>query len=381
MKILLLANYEQDNQFSMLGFAGMMKAGLEQTGHEVTMFQPRVNFGKGRNTHQGIGKWLGYYDKYIIGPRNLKRVIKNSSPDIVHICDHANAVYLPHIKGPKTIVTCHDLFAIKTWLGKIAGQSKSAIGALQQKWIFNHLIKSPSIACVSHATRDDLNTLAPETKSRTNVILSGLPYPYEPLPPEQADKIISGAELVTISGEPMPRKFILHVGNNSWYKNRIGVIEIAKKAFGSVSDIGLVLAGQPVNEELRHAMVGLEDRISILERPSNSVLQALYCKATCFLFPSLAEGFGWPPLEAQACGCPVVVSNIEPLRSNCKSALFIDPLNTSDSAQHLVGLLNDSSRLRKLSLDGLKNAERFKPKAMIDAYISLYEQAVRSHAA
>ncbi|WP_269541287.1 glycosyltransferase family 4 protein [Cerasicoccus fimbriatus] len=376
MKILLIGNYQQDRQHSMLAFMHMMKRGLEAAGHSVEQFQPAVTFGRARSTESGFGKWLGYIDKYILAPRALQKTLTTVQPDIVHICDHANAIYLPHIRPHPSIVTCHDLFAIKSWKGLIDGQQKSLIGQQQQRWIFHHLRNAPAIACVSEPTRQDLAKLAPETKETARVILSGLPHAYRPLSIEEVEARLQSASLKTTSGAPLSSRYLLHVGGNGWYKNRAGAMRIAAKIFELQPDLQMVFAGPPPSEDLLNVIQGYEDRVVVIELPSNDLLQALYCKATCFIFPSIAEGFGWPPLEAQACGCPVAVSDIEPLRSNCQSALFFDPANEHQAAALINEALCAPETLDSLVRDGLENAQRFTTDAMIDAYVNLYQSAI-----
>ncbi|WP_309382627.1 glycosyltransferase family 4 protein [Cerasicoccus frondis] len=358
-----------------------MSEGLLEAGHTVDVFQPSVRHGRNQNTHRGIGKWRGYMDKYVYGPLELKRQLREARPELVHICDHANAVYLPYLNDVATVVTCHDMFAIKTWLGQIPGQQKSKIGGLQQRWIFKHLQNAKAIACVSQATLDDLTQLAAQTREHAQVIPSALPFRYAPLPRADAEHFLKSANLKTLAGNPLPDQFLLHVGNNSWYKNRDGVIEISIKILAKTPMLGLVLAGAALSDQQRLALEGYENRVALAVRPANETLQALYSKATLFLFPSLAEGLGWPPLEAQACGCAVAVSDIEPLRSNCSSALLIDPNDSDTAAQQIIELLNDPQRLSVLRADGLINAQRFQADAMIQAYIDFYRHAIAEHTA
>src|SRR5713226_9531201 len=97
MKILLIGNYIYSYQESMQRFASILLQGLIGAGHEVRMVQPRPYLGRLRPSSTGIGKWLGYVDRFIAFPPELKRALEWS--DIVHICDHANAVYVQYLRS------------------------------------------------------------------------------------------------------------------------------------------------------------------------------------------------------------------------------------------------------------------------------------------
>lgn len=92
MKILLIGNYENLRQQSMQRFAEMLRAGLTAAGHEVRLVRPPVWLGRLRRGETGLGKWIGYIDRFLLYPPLLRRQIRWA--DVVHICDQANAVYV-----------------------------------------------------------------------------------------------------------------------------------------------------------------------------------------------------------------------------------------------------------------------------------------------
>jgi glycosyltransferase involved in cell wall biosynthesis len=98
------------------------------------------------------------------------------------------------------------------------------------------------------------------------------------------------------------------------------------------------MAGQPFMREMRRFQydnAAGRDVIELID-PSNEELQALYSCANLMLFPSLQEGFGWPIIEAQACGCPVVTSNRMPMTEiGGDAATYIDPDNIQEAAPQL----------------------------------------------
>ena len=90
MKVLLVGNYVNDEQESMQRFANLLQTGLRQAGHEVRLLRPTPFIGRIKPAAKGFGKWLGYVDKFVIFPRELKVAAKWA--DIVHVCDHSNAL-------------------------------------------------------------------------------------------------------------------------------------------------------------------------------------------------------------------------------------------------------------------------------------------------
>jgi len=118
----------------------------------------------------------------------------------------------------------------------------------------------------------------------------------------------------------------------------------------------------------------------------NPTLQAAYSIAGAFIFPSLAEGFGWPIIEAQACGCPVLTSDEAPMNEIGGSAAnYIPVLKTSDDAQtwaingatKLKSLLTMPEKQRKkLVNEGIANVARFNADDAIEGYLNIYKQVL-----
>ena len=133
MRILLIGNYAPDKQESMLRFADLMQRELAARGHDVTLLQPQPAVAGSRPASGGLGKWLGYIDKFVLFPFTLKRAIKGF--DVVHICDHSNAMYAKYLTGLPNIATCHDVLAIKSALGEVPENVVSATGKKLQQMI------------------------------------------------------------------------------------------------------------------------------------------------------------------------------------------------------------------------------------------------------
>ena len=124
------------------------------------------------------------------------------------------------------------------------------------------------------------------------------------------------------------------------------IIGAANKNF---ADVGFSTEGTATN-----------DNIQFLGRVSDQQLVELYSHARAFVFPSLYEGFGIPPLEAQACGCAVVASNRASLPEVLsKSALYFDPENILEMKQALERIMQDEALRQILIAEGFTNVKRF----------------------
>lgn len=114
---------------------------------------------------------------------------------------------------------------------------------------------------------------------------------------------------------------------------------------------------------------------------SDSDLPALYRTASAFVYPSLFEGFGLPPLEAMACGTPVITSNLSSLPEVAGSAaLLIDPLNEQELAAALQRILNDQPLRARLRAEGVRQAAKFTWQEAAEKTLQLYRESYEARA-
>jgi glycosyltransferase involved in cell wall biosynthesis len=373
VKILLVGNYENDGQESMQRFALCMAQGLERAGHEAKIVKPSPLLGRFHRSATRLGKWLGYADKFGTFPFLLKSEIQWAS--VVHICDHSNSFYTRYLQSVPHIVTCHDLLAVRSALGEIPENPTRWTGKKFQRIVLKGLLDAQHIACVSNATRSELLRLADISEQRISRVYNSLTYPYSPMESEEVAQ-----RLRRLSIDP-GRQFLLHVGGNQWYKNRLGVLRIfaALRRLAVGRGLRLVMVGKPWSAEMRRLIVqnGISDVTLELVGVANEDLRALYSAATMMLFPSLQEGFGWPIVEAQACGCAVATSKRSPMDEvGGDAAVYIDPEDPEASAAILNYALEKVAGMREL---GIANAARFR-SGMVDEYLSLYDKVMKEKA-
>jgi glycosyltransferase involved in cell wall biosynthesis len=376
MKIILIGNYVLDKQESMQRFAQVLCSGFKDAGYDCEIWSPSLVFGRlVKSSESGLTKWIGYLDKWIIFPLILWWRLRNrelqSANTRFHICDHSNSPYLRHLPKAHTGITCHDVIAIRGALGYAdAAATSSATGKILQKWILSKLKKATLLACDTHLTLSQLNSLVPNEArgdKEWRVIHLGFNDEFRPLDVNERSALLLQAKI-----NPQT-PFILHVGSGHPRKNRKLLIDMAA-ALGDKWNGKICYAGQGVDQELlSHAeSLGLRERIISVAGPTHMMLLALYSGCEAFIFPSLSEGFGWPPIEAQACGAPVIASNIEPMPEVSNgSALHADPTKPAEFAEAFLKLQDEAFK-RDVIKRGMENILRFEPSRMINSYLALH---------
>ena len=367
MRILLVGNYALDRQESMLRFATLLQRELAARGHFVTLLQPRPVFGS-KTSGNGFAKWLGYIDKFILFPFTLRRTLRDF--DVVHLCDHSNSMYTRHLARSPNVVTCHDVLAITSALGEVAENRVSATGRKLQQMILTGLKAAQNVVCVSSLTQSEMLRVTGREPQSSEVVYTSLNYPYTPMPREQAQTRLERL------GFDLNTPYFLHVGGASWYKNRAALLRIFDHLQRLPEHRGkrLLLIGQALEPELLAFIrtAELEHQVIRLHSLSNDDLRAAYSLAEALIFPSLQEGFGWPILEAQACGCPVFATNREPMTEvGGNGAVYFDPTSPVRAAEVIAAAL---PRREQLCRSGFDNLQRFTVDRMIDGYISAYQR-------
>ena len=370
LRILLIGNYAPMRQQSMLRFAELMRRLYVEAGHEVRLLQPVVVLGRlTRHPERGLGKWLGYVDRFVLFRVALRRAL--AWADVVHVCDHSSAMIVPWLRGKPHLVTCHDVLAIRGATGRIDGYRVGPSGRVLQRWILAGLRRAEHVVCDSLQTRQELQEMAEVPDARVSVVPVALNHPYCPMAVGDA-----AARIAVLGLDPQSR-YVLHVGGNDWYKNRPGVVRIFAELVRQQGYEAhhLVLAGKAWDATLAAAVEGsgLAERVHAVIDADNETLRALYSRADFLLFPSLAEGFGWPIAEAMACGCPVVTTGRPPMTEvGGEAALYLDdPDDAAGSARRIVHAMEP--RERRVAL-GLAQTARFDAAAMQAGYLAAIAQ-------
>ncbi|QNJ00603.1 putative alpha-glycosyltransferase/ family 4 [Synechococcus sp. A15-62] len=383
--IVFIGNYLPDKQESMQRVSLLYKEIAEGAGIRCELIRPIDRVGRLRIFFPLINKWLSYVDKYFVFTIELiiySFWMSRKYNIIYHITDHSNAIYSLCLLGRGKVVTCHDVLAIQSMLGAVPQNPVSFTGRLLQKIILIGLNHSPIIVCVSRNTEIQLRSIISNKMVKIFTVLQPLNYDFSNINGNHALDIIHDIPL--LYRDNLSHGFILHVGGNQWYKNRIGVCQIYVALHRLRSQLGqlpipLILAGTPPSVELlEYINKHIDLPIIFLRTPTNRQINALYSLASLLLFPSISEGFGWPIVEAMACGCPVVTTGREPMsEAGGESAIYINPSDIHGSARILNEILNWSSDRRSNQIKmGYENTKRFSRSDFLQSYLSIYDYSL-----
>ncbi len=188
------------------------------------------------------------------------------------------------------------------------------------------------------------------------------------LPDERIKFIHNGASTIGLSKRVYDNnsegKFILYIGRINKMKN-IKNLLIAFSLIGNKIDHKLIIVGDnetTLQTEMKLAGLSAEIKKRVIfkqdiDEESKCVLMK---SASLLVFASLYEGFGLPPLEAMACGCPVIASDNSSLPEVCgESAYYVNPQNPQDISNAIITVLNDNTLRNELINNGLKRAKQF----------------------
>jgi glycosyltransferase involved in cell wall biosynthesis len=389
MKLVIFCHPPYLASQSMPRFAQMLRTSFEALGHEVEMWAPTPRFHKLFAGHR-YEKWGGYIDQYLVFPMQVRRSLASTSPDTLFVfADQALGPWMPLLKGRPHVVHVHDLLNLRSALGAGPGYVTSFSGRVYQKYIRRGFRKAHHFISVSKKTRDDLHQYGKVDALTSEVVYNGLNFPYSPVEQSEAFEKLRAAGLPA-----SPGGILLHVGGGQWYKNKGGLIAIySRYAAAAASPLPLWCIGPRPSAAITRQLAQMPPagRVLFFQNLDNATLQAAYSHARAFLFPSFAEGFGWPLVEAQACGCPVITTDEPPMNEVAGAAArYIPRLRlTSDldawasqGATVLRELLDLSAAERQhLVRSGCEWVKRFEAANAISRYLEIYQRILDTETA
>jgi glycosyltransferase involved in cell wall biosynthesis len=241
-------------------------------------------------------------------------IMKAYRPDIVHETYYSNRT--PPSSRARKVLTVYDMIHEK-FPSDFAADDPTA----RNKKVA--VERADHICCVSQSTRNDLIAIHPSAANKSTVTLLG----FDPIQtPPDVDTLI------------YDRPYLLFVGQRAGYKNFTGLLDAYAASPRLRADFDLIAIGggafQPTEREALHRH-GLTDRVHQFAADDDA-LHRWYRGASVFVYPSLYEGFGIPPLEAMAAGTPVVAINVSSVPEICGNAAAYAQTSKADALREVV---------------------------------------------
>lgn len=381
MKIVLFTHPSFLTSQSMPRFAAMLSDGMKEREHTVDVLSPKPLFYK-IPVPARFRKWLGYVDQYVVFPGMVKAKLMSYPKETLFVfADQALGPWIPLVADRPHVIHCHDFLAQRSAEGQIPENQVGRTGVLYQRYIRSGYLSGKNFIAVSKKTQADLHDFYGSVPPVSEVVYNGLTGQFL-----KGNVTSMREKFSSHTGIDCSKGYILHVGGNQWYKNRQGVVEIYS-AWRSKAEISipLILIGAKPDERLINACksTGCQNEIHFLSGLDDEVLKVAYAGASVFLFPSLAEGFGWPIAEAMASGVPVITTNEAPMTEVAGDAALLigrRPENITlrgewakNSALVLDQVLKAEVHARETRITmGLENVERFDSKKTLDLIEGIY---------
>ncbi|MDD2358604.1 MAG: glycosyltransferase family 1 protein [Thiovulaceae bacterium] len=315
-----------------------------------------------------IKKFKSFIVKIPLLKKIARKILNISSVLFSPIYDlywQPSLIPLKGIKAKKTITSVHDFSFI---LHKDF-HPKERIEYFENNF-FKNIYRSHMIITGSHYSKTEILQRLQFSEDKVKVIYHGIDH--------SIFKIYDKFDLPF----KLPKKFIFSVGSIEPRKNLLGLL----RAYNDLSEqiraeYKLVLAGFKgwENKEIMQLITKNEQNIHYLGFIDDSELAKVYNLASLFVFPSFYEGFGLPPLEAMACGTPVVSSNLTSMPEVCQdAAIYCDPYNIVDIKQKIELVLGDEVLQKKLISKGLKRASEFSWQKSAQMHLAVFKEVMES---
>ena len=268
---------------------------------------------------------------------------------------HAPHYVLPPLTPCRSVVTIHDCIHLR--FPQYLPSRLAYAYARSSLWVATH--RSNRVLTVSEASKRDILRYFRIPEQKIDVIYNAIDERLGETPsPEEIERVRERYQLNA--------PFVLYAGNIKPHKNLERLIE-AFHTLRQDPDLGhvkLLIIGDEISKyaTLRRAVhrYKLHKYVRFFGFVSDTTLAVLYRLARVFVFPSLYEGFGFPPLEAMASGTPVITSNVSSLPEVVgDAALLIDPLDPNEIAQAMRRVLMDSDLRDDLRQRGLRRVKEF----------------------
>jgi len=291
-------------------------------------------------------------------------LLRRERPDVYH----APHYVLPPAIRCRSVVTIHD--CIHLMFPQYLPNRAAYAYARASMWAAAR--RSNRILTVSEASKRDILQLFNVKPEKIVVVYNAIDEHFSATPSEEhVERIRERYQL--------DHKFVLYVGNIKPHKNLVRLIEAFSQLRRTHDDLKLLIIGDEISRlpALRRAVHRhkLHKHVRFLGYLKDDTLTVLYRLASVFVFPSLYEGFGLPPLEAMASGTPVVTSNVSSLPEvTGDAAVLVDPYDVDSIVDGIRRILDDPRLAEELRVKGLKRAREFSWERSVEKTQRVYRE-------
>lgn len=295
-------------------------------------------------------------------------------PRINTLLGDIDLFFAPHFfpvavaRPARLVVTFHDLSFVR--YPEFFSVKKRLWHALSMPRRQAH--RADHIITVSESSRRDLVALYGIAPPAISVVHSGIADEFRPMDPDDAMRVHIRRKY------RLPERFILYFGTLEPRKNIVGLIRAFERIAPAHADVALVLAGSagwlsgPIDAAARTSPFRARIHYTGFIPPEEK--RYLYSLAECFVYPSFFEGFGFPPLEAMACGIPTITARGSSLPETVgNSALLVDPWRVDELAWAIGEVLSDASLRSQLGARGLARAAGFSWRRAAQSTMQIFE--------
>jgi glycosyltransferase involved in cell wall biosynthesis len=342
LRLALVCDFLEEGWHSMDLFGDMLAQCYQQEhAAEVTVEQLYAPFRArfSRVSHRPGSGMFWNVDRLINRFRDYPRWLKKQAArfDLFHLIDHSYGQLTFVLPPGRTVVTCHDLDTFRCLLEPGVEPRPRWFRAMAQRTL-DGFLRCSHVICPSNATRMELLGHGWFSHDRVTVIHPGADPIFLSAPGPGSSQ--SFTYITSGSAEA----YLLHVGSTIRRKRIDVLLRVLAVVANEFPEIRLVKAGGALTaeQEALANKLGVADKIVQTPRLSKAQLASVYRKAAILLQTSDAEGFGLPVIEAMACGCPVVASDIAPLQeAGGQAAEYCPPADVEAWSARVIGMLRE----------------------------------------
>jgi len=311
-------------------------------------------------------------ERSVQGYREFRSALKHLNCDLVHI---PNLFSVPRFMPCPYVLTAHDMLEHVS----LAREQSGFRGMWQLQMTKRVLRGAARILAVSNFTRTEIEKFFEIPRDHVEVVYNAIDERFLRGHASSADRDLIAQRY------QVNYPFLLYAGRVSPHKNVVRMIEAFSalknelEREGAYPDLKLIIIGDDLsgNPDLRRTVIRscVQNDVRFLGFIPIEVLRIFYDSAKIFVFPSLYEGFGLPPLEAMAHGTPVVTSNVSSLPEVVgNAAVLVNPENVFEIMRALHRVLMDQALRQRMKERGYKQATRFSWDSSVRRVLDVYRQ-------